>query len=993
MPITKSMVQKAQREQAAAKSQAAAQKAKSPKKRQREVDDTAECEEEEPPRNPIRETRSQTRKRQLQESEVGPSRQATPPKRRSTSRRSKASRRQNSPSPSGPVTRFKGTLSDGTIADLLIQGIRDIERKEKGYSTYEPPVTRATTRSALVAVSEAGTSKQAKPSKRQTTARTAKPRPSKAAPSTSNRVPRCTTRNQGESIQTESTEDLAPKDKGKAPVYPPQYYAASLRSLASQPDLAASIQQPVQDHFDISAATSQAASLLPQFYGQGTPATLSCEPPVTRSSTCVSTEFETGTSNARTSAVTEGSQYVPGSDSGLSEVTHIQRNAASEATSIQSSAASDATVMPAAYSRRRKTTYRDRAALQKEAQKKAKDELEANTGYGAGTKTSAFLHWIPIPSDREYLQKIESALWRRNSMKKERGKGRGYRDAWWWHFADHYKIQADGVSCELDYSELMRASAEASVFSDKPGLKKITTPICDRCFFLGRACKTDQVNACISCIRAFQPCTMTERKHPFTRRQFTGQQWINHGFDIKFNIIKKPTEDPHRLFCDWEGLPLPPPPKSGELVYLRGKSLERPNPNEPKAVPRLPFNRAYQVPDRIYEKYNLHEVDWPYPLPDPFPVGDEEPSGETPEERERRLATKLEVEEKRVEYNRRQQERRQLAENGELPTTRRKGIYSMEWQKARQKKMMADYHQRTMHSKKSNGSTRGRPRPQSGATSSMAEVRPEEQVKQQTEQQVKNGIKQQIQLQEPPLSQTEAPVRHENDIEMGYSISQATTDHENEDAIMADAANAMFSHSDIPIDPALERMQFYNPLPPENGRRTRARTKIVGGKRQKTKASINKHRTTNDTTTEASQPSPKTVTESVYQILQQAADAVPNEPPSTSTSNIPPPTAQASWDNPYPDPPAPDTDAFGYYATAGVEATPEDLPGYPVMPNRSTYRPPYEAHNEWYIPNPYADPVPPASVPTYPAFSPQSAQQHNEEQNQEASEDVDMADA
>jgi hypothetical protein len=116
---------------------------------------------------------------------------------------------------------------------------------------------------------------------------------------------------------------------------------------------------------------------------------------------------------------------------------------------------------------------------------------------------------------------------------------------------------------------------------------------------------------------------MTERKHPFTRRQFTGQRWINHGYDINFNIIKKRTDDPHKLFCNWENVPLPPPPRTGELVYLRGRSLERPDPDQPKAVPCLPFDRAYQVPDRIYAKYNLHEIDWPWPLPDPFPEGDE----------------------------------------------------------------------------------------------------------------------------------------------------------------------------------------------------------------------------------------------------------------------------------------------------------------------------------------------------------------------------------
>jgi hypothetical protein len=241
-------------------------------------------------------------------------------------------------------------------------------------------------------------------------------------------------------------------------------------------------QQPVLDRFDISAAASQVASLFPQIYGQGVPTASTYEPSVTRPSTLISTECGTETRNSTTSAVTEGSQYLPDSESESTEPTLIQPSAVSEAANIQPGAASDTTVMPAAYCRRRKTIWKDRARLRKEAQKKAKDELEANTGYGVGTKTTAFLHWIPVPSDRKYLQKIESALWRRNSMKGERGKGRGYRDAWWWHFANHYKIQAENVSCELDYSELMRASAEASVFSNKPGLMDMGVPTCDRCF-------------------------------------------------------------------------------------------------------------------------------------------------------------------------------------------------------------------------------------------------------------------------------------------------------------------------------------------------------------------------------------------------------------------------------------------------------------------------------------------------------------------------------
>ncbi|KAL4758363.1 uncharacterized protein BDW70DRAFT_170428 [Aspergillus foveolatus] len=1008
MPITKSMVQKAKRERAAADAQAAAQKPEPSRKRQRETDNAAEREEKGSFQTPIRETRSQTRKRQAQESEVGSSRQATPPKRRQPGQRSKASRRRTAPPSSGPISRSKGSLS------------------------Y------------------------------------AEPEPRQTAPSTSLQAVRSTTHNHGESIRTVSTEKPAPsdikhstsrgdqkrKDKGNLSVYPAHHDENRSQVLAGQTTAAMTSQQIVQDRFDISAATSQIANLFPQFYGRGVPTASSYAPSFTRSSTLISTECGTETSNATTSETTEGSQYVPNSESQSTDPTFIQPSAVSEATDIQPGAASDTTVTPATYCRRRKTTWKDRARLRKEAQKKAKDELKANTGYGVGTKTTAFLHWIPVPSDRRYLQKIESALWRRNSMKGERGKGRGYRDAWWWHFANHYKIQAENVSCELDYSELMRASAEASAFSNKPGLMDMGVPTCDRCFFMGRACRTDQINACINCVKAFQPCTMTERKHPFTRRQFTGQRWINHGYDINFNIIKKRTDDPHKLFCDWEDVPLPPPPRTGELVYLRGRSLERPDPEQPKAVPCLPFDRAYQVPDRIYEKYNLHEIDWPWPLPDPFPEGDEEPTGETPEERQRRLATKAEVEEKRVRYNMRQQERRQGTGNEELPGTREKRVYSIEWQKARQKQMMADYHQRTRHMKESKRSTRGRSRTQSRATASMAEARPDEQLEQQVQEQLQNELEQQtehppqkaqqqthqqlqytlqqqIQYQQPSQSQTEVAVQHENDTEMADSISQvqATTNQETRDSILAQANNPMPPHSSIPIDPILERMQFYNSLlpgrfqtntrcrsslqtttyesvqalgntrrqaPAQDGREIRDRTKMLGCGKQERRAATNENEGTNERTVQAIQPDPNTVAGYKYQVLQQAAGAASSKPLAASTSRIPSSTAQASWDSPYPDPPAKDTDAFGYYAIARVEAAPENLFGYPVIPvpNSSIYRPPEEAQNEWHISDPKTPKThteSPGPVPAYPTFTTRNAQQHNKEQNDGGSGDVEMS--
>ncbi|KAL4813764.1 hypothetical protein BDW67DRAFT_177595 [Aspergillus spinulosporus] len=1006
MPITKSMVQKAKRERAAADAQAAAQKANPSRKRQRETDNAAELEEKGSDKTRMRETRSQTRKRQAQESKVGPSKQATSPMRRRSAQKSKASRRRTAlPSPDH-ISRSKGSLLD------------------------------------------------------------TKPKARQPEPSNSSQAARSTTRNDGESIRTETTEKPAPsdrgksstargdqtrKDKGNSPVYPEHDDESQSRVLVGQPTPATTSQQPLQDRFDISAATSQVASLFSQFYWQGAQAASSYEPPVTRTSSLISTDCETQTSNATTSAVTEASQYVPESESESTDPTLVQSRAFSEATDIQPGAASYTTVTPATYSRRRKTAWKDRARLRKEAQKKAKDELKANTGYGVGTKTTAFLHWIPVPSDRRYLQKIESALWRRNSMKGERGKGRGYRDAWWWHFANHYKIQAENVSCELDYSELMRASAEASEFSDKPGLCDMGVPTCDRCFFMGRACKTDQINACVNCVRAFQPCTMTERKHPFTRRQFTGQRWINHGYDINFNIIKKRTDDPHKLFCNWEDVPLPPPPRTGELVYLRGRSLERPDAYQPKAVPCLPFDRPYQVPDRIYEKYNLHEIDWPWPLPDPFPEGDEEPTGETPEERRRRLATKAEAEEKRIRYNMRQQERRQRTGNEELPGTHEKRVYSIEWQKARQKQMMANYHQRTRHLKALKRSSRGRSRTQSRATASMAEAQSDEQLEQQveeqlqieleqqeqhtehrpqnaqphTDQQLQDTLQQHIQHQEPPQNRTEVAVQLENDIEMVESISQAqaTTNQGIGNLIMAQVGNTVSSHPGIPIDPTLERMQFYNPSPFEfptntgsgssfqttyesiqaaantgshtaaqDGRRTVALANMIGCESQVSNIDTDENNATNEPTVQAIEFDSNTVAESEYQIFQRAAGAAPNKFLAASTPRIQSPTAQASWDNPYRDPPAKDTDAFGYYAIARVEATPENLFGYPVMsmPNHSTCHPTQEPHNEWHVPNPKSDINPPASAPTHPTLTTRNAQQLNEEQSHSGFDDVEM---
>lgn len=349
--------------------------------------------------------------------------------------------------------------------------------------------------------------------------------------------------------------------------------------------------------------------------------------------------------------------------------------------------------------------------------------------------------------------------------------------------------------------------------------------------------------------------------------------------------------------------------------------------------------------------------------------------------------------------------------------------------------MMADYHQRTRHMKESKRRTRGRSRTQSRATASMAETRPDKQLEQQVEEQLQNELEQQTELlpqnaqqqtdQQPPQSRTEVAIQHENDIEMADAISQvqATTDQATEDSIMAQANNAMSSHYSIPIDPILERMQFHNSLHPgqfqtntrcrssfqtttyervqalgntrrqrlaQDGRETRDQTKMFGCGKQERRAATNENEATNERTVQAIQPNPNPVAGYGYQVLQRAAGAASNNPPAASTSRIPSFTAQAAWDNPYLDPPAKDTDAFGYYAIARVEAAPENLFGYPVIPvpNNSIYCPPEEAQNEWPISDPKTDTESPTPAPAYPNFT--NAQQHNKEQNDGGSDDVKM---
>jgi DNA mismatch repair ATPase MutL len=333
----------------------------------------------------------------------------------------------------------------------------------------------------------------------------------------------------------------------------------------------------------------------------------------------------------------------------------------------------------------------------------------------------------------------------------------------------------------------------------------------------------------------------------------------------------------------------------------------------------------------------------------------------------------------------------------------------------------------------------------------MAEARPDEQLEQQVKEQLQNELEQQtehrpqnaqqqtdqqlqdtlqqhIQHQQPPQSRTEVAVQHENDIEMADSISQdqATTDQGTGDSIMAQVNNAMSSQSGIPIDPTLERMQFYNPLYPghvqtntrsrpsfqtttyervqalgntrshasaQNNLETRDQAKMFGCGKQERRAATNETEATNERTVQAIQPGLNTVAGSGYQVLQRAAGTASNNAPAASTPSIPSFTAQASWDNPYPDPPAKDTDAFDYYAIARVEADPENLFGYPVIPvpNNSIYRPSGEAQNEWRISDPKTDTQSPAPAPSYPTFTTRNAQQHNTKQNDGGSDDVEMS--
>ncbi|RDW72701.1 uncharacterized protein DSM5745_07873 [Aspergillus mulundensis] len=286
--------------------------------------------------------------------------------------------------------------------------------------------------------------------------------------------------------------------------------------------------------------------------------------------------------------------------------------------------------------------YRTRRQLEQDAIRMANSNLAAHSltnPYGWTTGTLTYVHWLPLPPV-DYLAQLVKHLHRPNSRKNMRGISRNYYDVYIYHFGDHYKLRAN---MEMDYAALVPIVVDCYARNDGRPIGASTGTICDRCWFHGSRCTSTGDNSCMACNRAHQPCTFTDRR-TFVTRHLAGTAQYNWSIQHTGKIPKETaTPNASRLFVNWEDTtlyPLPPLPPPDTDVVRRGASSERERFKNRVPLPQLPFNRPYQVPDSMIEKYPHLANAGPWPLPEPFPTSYEQwvgrESDEAYEERRRR---------------------------------------------------------------------------------------------------------------------------------------------------------------------------------------------------------------------------------------------------------------------------------------------------------------------------------------------------------------------
>ncbi|KAL4900115.1 hypothetical protein BDW74DRAFT_183069 [Aspergillus multicolor] len=278
--------------------------------------------------------------------------------------------------------------------------------------------------------------------------------------------------------------------------------------------------------------------------------------------------------------------------------------------------------------------FQSRKQLTKAAKAKLRRNLknhDLRNPYGWSTGTNKYLHWLSVPS-AEYLAKLMPNLHRPHARKNQRGISRAARDVYVYHFANHYKLRGNG-HFEMDWAALVPIVVEARRILKEVLPAHSNPPMCDRCWFTGQACQTNQVDACVECNRNHQPCTITDRT-TYVTRHFGGAGLVNHVIRKSKFHREAATADPDQLFVNWEDTrlyPLPPPPRPGTDIILRGRSSERERTRLRVPAPQMPFNRRHQVPDSMLQKYPHLVNAGPWPLPEPFPVETTQWPGESDE--------------------------------------------------------------------------------------------------------------------------------------------------------------------------------------------------------------------------------------------------------------------------------------------------------------------------------------------------------------------------
>ncbi|KAL4913004.1 hypothetical protein BDW62DRAFT_205991 [Aspergillus aurantiobrunneus] len=208
-------------------------------------------------------------------------------------------------------------------------------------------------------------------------------------------------------------------------------------------------------------------------------------------------------------------------------------------------------------------------------------------GRPRGPKT--YIHHIPIPSPQE-LQQIRKNF-RRERERQNWGIIRDHYHALQEHWAQHYGWETGSFRLEMDYAELIRTIGQYR------NLSVVDKKNCDRCCAKGSTslCGHNGIDACVKCVKANTPCTLTDR-HTLITNNLVGT--ANHqATDLSdpgaSEIHWHPSQQPSVSF------PQPQPPFVPRRVPPHNPTFQHPGVPAQNNIPAQPAPVQQPVLQRV----------------------------------------------------------------------------------------------------------------------------------------------------------------------------------------------------------------------------------------------------------------------------------------------------------------------------------------------------------------------------------------------------------